>query len=93
MATIRDIAQLSGVSIATISRALNKPDTVSPETLQLVLQYVDELNYQLKRKTKKMTNLFGVILPNITNPFFMELLEVLENESYLHGRSILFFQQ
>lgn len=91
MATIRDIAAFSGVSIATVSRALNTPEQVSPETLAQVLATANQLQYSKPRPKKRMTNLFGVILPDLSNPFFNELLEVLEQESYLHGRSILFF--
>lgn len=91
MTTVRDVAKLANVSIATVSRALNSPDSLSPETLHRVMNVIQELDYQTRVKAKKMTNLFGVIFPNISNPFFAELLEVLEQESYLHGRSILFF--
>ncbi|WP_373778533.1 LacI family DNA-binding transcriptional regulator [Glaesserella sp.] len=91
MATVREVAAFAGVSIATVSRALNSPETLSPESLRNVMQAINALDYQVKIKPKKMTNLFGVIFPNISNPFFADLLEVLEQESYLHGRCILFF--
>ncbi len=91
MATIREVAAAANVSIATVSRALNSPESLLPETLHQVMEVVEQMNYQIKPKQKKMTNLFGVVLPDISNPFFAELLEVIERESYLHGRSILFF--
>lgn len=91
MATVRDIAAHVGVSIATVSRALNEPNKVSPETLKVVEYAINELNYEKKLPVKKRTNLFGVIFPNISNPFFSELLEVIENEAFHHGRCVLFF--
>jgi len=91
MSTVRDIAAKVGVSIATISRALNEPDKVSRETLQLVEEAMKELNYTRKVMMKKHTNLFAVIFPNISNPFFAELLDVIENEAFHHGRCVLFF--
>ncbi|MFT6905131.1 MAG: LacI family transcriptional regulator [Oleiphilaceae bacterium] len=91
MSTVRDIAAKAGVSIATISRALNEPDNVSRETLLLVEEAMRELNYKRKVAMKKRTNLFGVIFPNICNPFFAELLDVIENEAFHHGRCVLFF--
>ena len=91
MATVRDIAAHVGVSIATVSRALNESNKVSPETLKVVEDAINELNYEKKLSVKKRTNLFGVIFPNISNPFFSELLEVIENEAFHHGRCVLFF--
>lgn len=91
MATIRDVAELAEVSIATVSRVFNSPELVLPETLKAVENAIKTLNYHPQRRRKKLTNLFGVIFPEIENPFFAELLDVLEHEAYLNGRCILFF--
>lgn len=91
MSTVRDIAAKVGVSIATVSRALNEPDKVSRETLQLVEEAMRELNYERKVIMKKRTGLFAVIFPNMSNPFFAELLDVIENEAFHHGSCLLFF--
>jgi len=91
MSTVRVIAAHTGFSIATISRAMNEPSKVSSETLCAIETAMKELNYEKKEKTKKRSNVFGVIFPNISNPFFAELLGVLENEAFHHGRCILFF--
>jgi LacI family transcriptional regulator len=91
MSTVRDIAAYVGLSIATVSRALNESDKVSPETLKIVESAAIKLNYEKKQPVRKKTNLFGVIFPNISNPFFSELLEVIENEAFHHGRCVLFF--
>lgn len=91
MATVRDIAALAGVSTATVSRVLNDPEVVSPETVVLVNTAIKELKYQRKALRRKRTNLFGIIVPDITNPFFAELLDVIEKEAFFHGRCVLFF--
>jgi LacI family transcriptional regulator len=91
MSTVRDIAAHAGVSIATVSRALNEPEKVSHDTLASIEQAVKELKYVRKIATPKHTKLFGVIFPDISNPFFAELLEVLESEAFYHGRCVLFF--
>lgn len=91
MSTVRDIAAYVGLSIATVSRALNESDKVSPETLKIVESAAIKLNYEKRQPVRKKTNLFGVIFPNISNPFFSELLEVIENEAFHNGRCVLFF--
>ncbi len=91
MATVRDIATQVGVSIATVSRALNEPEKVSPETLRVVKKAMQEMDYKKKAPVRKRTNLFGVIFPNISNPFFAELLEIIENEAFHNGRCVMFF--
>jgi LacI family purine nucleotide synthesis repressor len=48
--SLRDVAQLAGLSVATVSRALNKPHLVRPETLERVMASVGQLGYQPKRK-------------------------------------------
>ncbi|WP_295893567.1 LacI family DNA-binding transcriptional regulator [uncultured Vibrio sp.] len=90
--TIRDLAKLSGVSIATVSRVLNNNERVSDDTRLAVEQAMVELNYQKPApRRKKPTKLFGVIVRNMSNPFFAQLLDVIEEEAYKHGRSILLF--
>lgn len=90
--TIRDVAKQAGVSIATVSRVLNGSDKVSPEAKQAVEQAMTALNYQKPAvKRRKPTKLFAVIVRNMTNPFFAQLVDVLEDEAYKHGRSILLF--
>jgi len=91
MATVREIATLVGVSTATVSRVINTPNKVSPETLTKVKAAIDKLHYTKKVPLKKRSNTFAIIVPNITNPFFSELLDVIEDEAYHHGRCVLFF--
>ena len=91
--TIYDIAKYSGVSTATVSKVLNNKGRISPLTKERVLDAVDKLNYHpsiaassLKRKR---TYTLGLVLPDITNPFFGEVAQVIENESSRRGYSVL----
>lgn len=83
MATIKDVAKISGVSIKTVSRVVNNQTDVSPETRQKVQQAILELGYQPNTMARGLvngrTNTIGVIIPHsadyiFTHPFFTEVL-------------------
>jgi DNA-binding LacI/PurR family transcriptional regulator len=77
MATIRDVAELANVSIATVSRVLNGTGYVSPELAQRVRQAAAKLGYQsntLVRHIQRNDSLtLGVLLPGSGNPFYTEV--------------------
>lgn len=81
-ATIKDVAKLAGVSIATVSRVLNHLGVVNAVTEAKVLAAVQELHYQrnaVARSLKtKRTKTIGIMVPEISNTFFTELVEQLE---------------
>ncbi len=81
-ATIKDVANLAGVSIATVSRVLNNLGVVNPETERRVLSAVNMLHYQrnaVARSLKlRVTKSIGIIVPEISNTFFTEIVEQLE---------------
>ncbi len=91
MATIRDVAKLAGVSISTVSRVVNEPALVSQETRSQVDSAIAKTSYLKPVKSRKKTDLIGVILPNLSNPFFLTLLEAIEYEARTHRRSIVVF--
>lgn len=75
--SIREIANLAGVSPATVSRVLNGFDNVHPKTREVVQQAVDALGYEaasLVRKSKKKSKLVGLVVPDLDNPFFTEII-------------------
>ncbi|MBN4668118.1 LacI family DNA-binding transcriptional regulator [Pandoraea nosoerga] len=82
MADIRDVAQRAGCSIATVSRALNSPQLVRPETLARVQAAAAELKFRpnaLGRQLRgERTGLIGVMLPTLGNPVFADCLEGIE---------------
>ena len=77
-----DIAKLSGVSIATVSRVLNKNGRYSKETEDRVLKVIQEHNYKVNVNAKglrtKRTQTIGVIVPDITNEFFSQIVRAIE---------------
>lgn len=76
--TIYDVARLSGVSISTISRVLNAPDKVNPETREVVMSAIDRLGFVPKAEARaralKYSNRIGVITPFFTAPSFVQRL-------------------
>lgn len=82
--TIKDIAKIANVSIATVSRVINhKAEGISEETRQRILQIVKENNYTPNRIARSMitktTRTIGLIIPDIRNPFFTELVRGVED--------------
>lgn len=77
--TIKDVAAHAGFSIATVSRAINAPHTVSPVTLAKVRQAIEALKFHpspLGRQLRgERTRLIGVVLPTLANPVFAECLQ------------------
>lgn len=93
MTTIRDVAKKAGVSVATVSRFLNGNGYVSQEAAIAVKAAVEELNYELntvaRSLTTKKSNLIGLILPDITNPFFPELARAVEDVALTYGYTVV----
>jgi LacI family transcriptional regulator len=73
-ATVRDVAEAAGVSTSTVSRALAMPHMVKPETRDRVRQAAERLGYSPNRAARGLitgrTGNLGIILPDLTNPFF-----------------------
>lgn len=91
--SIIDVAKKAGVSPATVSRVLNKTARVSPELTKKVLSAVSELNYVPDPfahglKTKR-TRSIGLIISDITNPFFPELARGVEDYVSSMGYSLI----
>ncbi len=80
--TINEVAKLAGVSKATVSRVMNNSKPVNPEKHERVLRAIKELefvpNAVARGLVHKRTGLVGVVIPDITNPFFAELVKGVE---------------
>jgi len=91
--TIRDVAKLAEVSVATVSRVVNELGGVKPETEQKVLRAMDELNYipnVLARSVKSQkTYLIGMIVPDIENPFFAAVYSGVNSIARKHAYTTL----
>ena len=90
---IRTIARAANVSIATVSRTINHVATVNPEIAKRVWKVIDELDYfpntQARALVSGRSRLFGLIVSEITNPFFPELIQGFEDIAVEHGYEIL----
>ncbi|MBS3787012.1 LacI family DNA-binding transcriptional regulator [Candidatus Bipolaricaulota bacterium] len=91
--TMEDVAEEAGVSINTVSRALNDKPDINPQTKKEILQIAEELNYQPNRFAKGLrsskTSTLGVIVADILNPFFSALLKGIEKSAREDGYSII----
>ena len=90
---IRTVAALAKVSIATVSRTINRSPAVSERLSKRVWQAIDQLNYFPNTHARTLvsgrSHLFGIIVENITNPFFPELIQSFEEVAVAHGYEIL----
>jgi LacI family transcriptional regulator len=90
---IRTIARAADVSIATVSRTINHVATVNPKIAKRVWEVIDELDYfpntQARALVSGRSKLFGLIVSEITNPFFPELIQGFEDIAVEHGYEIL----
>lgn len=93
MATIRDVARLASVSVATVSNALNNAERVSPELLARVRAAMAKLNYAPHAGARSLrtrsSGLLGLIVADITNPFFSDLFEAIEDAAAARGYLVL----
>mgnify|MGYP005750760907 CR=1 FL=1 len=89
MAGIRDVAKLAGVGVATVSRVLNESGYVSEETRKKILDAMEELDYipnELARQLyHKKSGIIAVLMPDVSHPFFSELVKNIETMLYEHG--------
>jgi len=95
--TSHDVARRAGVSQSTVSRALSGDPNVSEETRARVVSAAEELDYSpdlvarslITRRSKRV----GVVVSNITNPFYPHLVDVLERDFSALGYSMLLFNE
>lgn len=92
MSTIKDVAALAGVSFTTVSHVLNDTRPVSADARRRVLAAVEEIGYlpsAVARSLRKSeTKIVGVLVPNVQNPFFAELVCGVEECCRLAGYSV-----
>lgn len=86
---LTDVAKKAGVSPTTVSRVINRRGYISEDTIAKVEQAMEELNYQPNNFARslqgKESRLIGLIFPSVSNPFYGELIEHLENAFFEQG--------
>ncbi|MGQ7247874.1 LacI family DNA-binding transcriptional regulator [Halomonas sp. V046] len=93
MTNIRQVADLAGVSVATVSRTLKTPDIVSPETRERVLKAVEQAGYRpnltaVQFRSQRTRNLV-VLVPTVANTFFARVIAGIQEAASRSGYSVL----
>ena len=91
--TIKDIAREAGVSIASVSRALNGMDGISEENRSRILRVCERLSYTpnglARSLVKRRTQTIGIIMPDIMSPFYSELMVKASDAAHKRGYQVL----
>lgn len=89
MATMKDVAERAGVSIATVSRIINNTAYVEPATRERVENAMRDVNYQLnpnaKSLAKRSGSMLGLLTGNLSDPFFARLAKGVEEVARING--------
>ena len=95
MATIGDIAKEANVSKTTVSRVLNNSASVDDSTRKKILELIDKYNYvpstTARNLSKGESSTIGVIIPEIDNPFFGEMLRGIMDTMEQEGLTVMCF--
>ena len=91
--TIKDIAREAGVSIASVSRALNGMDGISEKKRSRILRVCERLSYTpnglARSLVKRRTQTIGIIMPDIMSPFYSELMVKASDAAHKRGYQVL----
>ena len=92
-ASIKDVAREAGVSIATVSRVLNDVDVVNEDTKKRVQEAIKKLSYRpniVARSLKtQRSRTIGIIIPDISNQFYPEIVRGAEDVSNIYNYNIM----
>ncbi|MGB3681475.1 MAG: LacI family DNA-binding transcriptional regulator [Rubrobacteraceae bacterium] len=88
------MAKEAGVSVATVSRTLNRTDRVRPEVRDRVVSAVESLGYRPNAVARSLksrnTRTLGLVIPNVRNPFFTQMARAVEDAARVRGYSLIF---
>ena len=91
---IKEVAERAGVAVGTVSRVLNDHPSVTAEVRARVKAVIQELGYRpdpfARSMRSKISRLIGIVIPNLTNPFFAELVQCAERAATDHGHNVIF---
>lgn len=90
---ISDVAREAGVSLGTVSNALNHPDKVRPDTLKLINDAIDRLGYVPNQAARQLAGgenrMIGLVLPRLDHAFSLQIANGAQIESRSHGYDLL----
>lgn len=95
MKNLKDVAKQAGVSIATVSRVINNPDAVNVATRRKVEKAIKQLNFRPSRVAQRLrsreggSKTIGLVLPDILNPFYVDVLRGVEDYAYANGYAVI----
>ena len=93
MITIRDVARIAGVSVATVSRVLNNSALVSSDTRECVMQAVRQLGYRPNANAQalatQVSDTIGVVVMDVSDPFFGALVKAVDVVAQQHNKYVL----
>jgi DNA-binding LacI/PurR family transcriptional regulator len=91
--TMREVATRAGVSKATVSRVLSRTHTIAPETERRVLEVVRQLKYHKNVHARRLatgrSDLFGLVISEIINPYFPEIIRGFQAEAWDRGFDVV----
>ncbi|MEZ5426847.1 MAG: LacI family DNA-binding transcriptional regulator [Pyrinomonadaceae bacterium] len=92
---IKDVAKEAGVSTATVSHVINETKFVTDETRRRVQQAIEKLNFYPNAHARSLasgrTNIIGLLVSDISNPFFPELVKSIETAAFERGYNVMLF--
>ncbi len=92
MVSIKDVAEIAGVSTATVSRVLSDKPHVRPEMKKRVMDAVEKLGYRpnlvARNLRSQQSSTIGLIVSDIRNPFFTDISRAVEDTAYQRGYSV-----
>jgi len=87
-----DVARTAGVSLMTVSRVINQKGDVNSETRKRILQIIKELDYHpsaiARSLATKQTRTIGLVIPDVSNPFFADITRGIETLAYAQGYQV-----
>lgn len=93
MITMKEIAEKAGVSQSTVSRVINGSSSVNPAVRDKVMECVKKYHYQPNIIAQSLVGhrslLIGVIITDISNPFFSDIIKAIESEAEKYGYTII----
>lgn len=95
MATLKDVARESGLTVGTVSRVLNDRGYISEQTRNRVYEVMKELNYQpnemARSLSKQVSNTIGLIVPHVVHPYFAKMISNIERAACEQKYKIFLF--